>query len=97
MKKIIGLIVLCAAVFAGFNWYTNRRTEAFVAEMKKEYQGYRLEHFMNEKLLFLHAPDGSKDLLKNNCIIHSSLVEMKSHNFSFKIRHLILNKSLVLR
>jgi hypothetical protein len=85
MKKVFFLIVLCAAVFTGFSWHTNRRTEAFVDKMRKEYQGYRLEYFQDEKLLFLHAPDGSKEgmPLDRKCIEQIFLTKIPASENAF--------------
>jgi hypothetical protein len=85
MKKIIGLIVLCAVVYAGYSWNENRRAKAFSVEMRKEFRGYRLEHFASERLLFLHAPDGSKEgmPLDRKCIEEISLSKTPASENAF--------------
>ncbi len=70
MKTLLGIIALCAALFAAYTLHANARHREFVASMKEQHRGYRLEHFANEKLLFLHGPDGSRQgmPLQRKCI-----------------------------
>lgn len=76
MKRLIYLVVGTALVFAGYTFIDNKRAEAFAEVMETEFAGYRLEHFEQEKLLFLHAPDGSKQgmPLDRKCIEEVALM-----------------------
>jgi hypothetical protein len=61
MKTIAVTVVLCLLMFGGYQWYSSRQAEQFVKAKRSELSGYRLEYFENEKLLFVHSPDGSRD------------------------------------
>lgn len=70
MKRAIYFLAGCALAFVAYRVIDDRRAEAFAEVMEAEQAGYRLEHFERERLLFLHAPDGSKDgmPLDSRCI-----------------------------
>jgi len=61
MKTIAVTVVLCLLMFGGYQWHSSRQTDQFVKAKRSELSGYRLEYFENEKLLFIHSPDGSRD------------------------------------
>ena len=59
----IKFAILCAtilAVFFGYKWYSNRQTEKFVREQISNFSGYRFEYFKDDKLVFLHLPNGTR-------------------------------------
>jgi hypothetical protein len=61
MKTIAVTVALCLLIFGGYQWHSSRQADQFAKTKRSELSGYRLEYFENEKLLFVHAPDGSRD------------------------------------
>lgn len=61
MKTIALALVLCLLAFGGYKWHSARQADEFAKASRSELGGYRLEYLENEKLLFVHAPDGSRD------------------------------------
>lgn len=70
MKLLLGIVALCAALFVAYTMHADARQREFVASMKEQHRGYRLEHLLDEKLLFLHRPDGGRQgmPLQRKCI-----------------------------
>ena len=64
MKIIAVTVALSVLIFGGYQWHSSRQIDQMdrIAKAKRsELSGYRLEYFEDEKLLFVHAPDGSRD------------------------------------
>lgn len=61
MNRLLYFVLGTIVVFVGYEFIADQRDKAFAEVMGAEQAGYRLEYFEKEKLLFLHAPDGSKD------------------------------------
>jgi hypothetical protein len=62
MKRAIVIVAaLSLVVVFSYRWYSSRQADRFVAEKKAEFSGYRVEYMEQQKLMFLHRPDGSKD------------------------------------
>jgi hypothetical protein len=62
MKRAIVIVAALSLVLLfSYRWYSSRQADRFVAEKKAEFSGYRVEYMEQQKLLFLHRPDGSKD------------------------------------
>ncbi|RXR03463.1 hypothetical protein [Pseudoxanthomonas composti] len=61
MKRFVIAIATFAGLSAAYALYSAYQTTQFVSRKKVEFAGYRLEYFPEQKLLFLHAPDGSKE------------------------------------
>jgi hypothetical protein len=54
-------IGISALLLAGFAGCGGQSQETFLAERRAEVVGYRLEHFEQERLLFVISPNGDKD------------------------------------
>lgn len=80
MKIVAFAVALCLLIFGGYQWHTSRQTEQFVRAKRAEFSGYRLEYFPNEKILFIHAPDGSRDGVELTGLSRVSLEKMNAYD-----------------
>ncbi len=81
MKRVIIIVaVLSFVLFLSYRWYSSRQADRFVTEKKAEFSGYRVEYLEQQRLLFLHRPDGSKDGVDMTKLRLVSLYRRNAHD-----------------
>ena len=61
MRRLIALIAVGMILYGAAQWYAMRQQAAFIAQMKSDFAGYRVEYIAAKKYLFLHAPGEKPD------------------------------------
>ena len=85
MKKPLIALAVIATTWATYTLYSRQQARAFIEAMRQQHAGYRLEHFPDRKLVFLHAPDGSRDgaPLDRRCIEEIVLTKTPAEDTTF--------------
>ena len=61
IQRVGVVLAFSVGLYGVMHCYKVQQHDKFVAQMKSNFSGYRIEHFEHERLLFLHEPNKKPD------------------------------------